>query len=307
MQRSVLQVIGVFVVLAICLVLAAACGSPTGNSNLTTANTNAGVANSLSNSNLNAPTGGGSIVNAREPEQYQATIKLSLETMGNGAQKGSLPALGAIVARSGSDRMMEFNLPTNEKVVFLDKGGVSYLILPNRKQYAELTKESLGVEVRRLMMPEQIVNQAKSIPGVKLVGEENMSGRQVLKYAYQSTANTQTAAGTVATESFMLVDKESGLPLRTETVSQTQSGGNVQGINGVRIVTEMTDIKTTPDPSAFNLPTDFQKIDPETVKAQINLIFNVIGNVIGQAINQNQARPAGNSNAMTGPTATPAK
>ena len=41
----------------------------------------------------------------------------------------------------------------------------------------------------------------------------------------------------------MLVDKQTGLPLRTETVSQSQSGGNVKGVNGVRIVTEMTDIK----------------------------------------------------------------
>ena len=89
-----------------------------------------------------------------------------------------MPALGANVARSGADRMMEFNLPNNENVIFLDKGGVNYLILPNRKQYAELTKENLGFEVRRLMMPEQIVDQAKRISGMKLVGEENMNGRK---------------------------------------------------------------------------------------------------------------------------------
>jgi hypothetical protein len=305
MQRSSLSLVATFVLLSIVLLLAAGCGAPTGNTNLTSTNTNAGVANSLSNSNLNTATSG--TVDAREPEQYQATIKLSLSTMADGAQKANIPAIGAVVSRSGADRMMEFNLPTNEKVIFLDKNGVSYLVLPNRKQYAELTKESLGIEVRRLMMPEQLVNQAKGISGMKLVGEENMNGRQVVKYAYQSVANTQTAAGNVATESFMLIDKETGLPLRTETVSQSQSGGNVQGVNGVRIVTEMTDIKTTPDPAAFNLPSDFQKIDPETVKAQVNLIFTVVGNFIGQAINQNQVRPVGNSNTVASPTASPAK
>jgi hypothetical protein len=60
---------------------------------------------------------------------------------------------------------MEFTLPTNEKVAFLDKGGKNYLILPARKQYAELTKEALGFEVRRLLMPEQIVAQAKGLSG----------------------------------------------------------------------------------------------------------------------------------------------
>ena len=180
---------------------------------------------------------------------------------------------------------MEFTA-LNEKVIFLDKGGKNYLILPNRKQYAELNEQSLGFEVRRMMMPEEIVQQAKSVPGMRFIGEETQDGRQVLKYAYQAQANTNTNVGTVATESYMIVDKETGLPLRTETVSQSQSGGNVQGVSGVRIVTEMTDIKTDPDPSLFNLPTDYAKIDPETVKANMNLIFQAATALMGQAMSR---------------------
>jgi hypothetical protein len=217
-----------------------------------------------------------------------------------------MPTLGANVGRMGDNRVMEFTLPTNEKVIFLDKGGMNYLILPSRKQYAELTKEALGFEVRRLLMPEQIVQQAKAVPGMKLVGEETENGRQVVKYAYQAQANTNTAAGTVATESYMIVDKETGLPLRTETVSQSQSGGNVNGVNGVRIVTEMTDIKTSPDPAIFNLPNDYQKIDPETVKANVNLVFNAISALVGQAMQQAAAPRANtNTNANVSTAATP--
>src|SRR3954464_9099402 len=115
------------------------CGSPTGNSNLAAVNTNAGVANSISNSNLNAISTSGSTVDTREPDQYQATVKLSFQTLGSGQQQASLPNIGANVARQGDDRVMEFTV-ANEKVIFLDKGGINYLILPNRKQYAELTK-----------------------------------------------------------------------------------------------------------------------------------------------------------------------
>ena len=305
MKGSRLQNISLLTTLFATLILLAGCGSPTGNTNLAAVNTNANISNSLANSNLNTSTTvTGTTVDTREPDQYQATVKLSLETMSQGTQKASMPTLAANVARSGADRMMEFNLPNNEKVIFLDKGGVNYLILPNRKQYAELTKEALGFEVRRLMMPEQIVNQVKNLSGMRLVGEETMGGRQVVKYAYQSAANTQTAAGTVATESYMLVDKETGLPLRTETVSQSQSGGNVQGVNGVRVVTEMTDIKTTPDPNAFNLPTDYAKIDPEMVKAQVNLVFQVAANFIGQAMQQ--SRPSANTNTAPTPMSSPA-
>ena len=287
------------------VLLLSACGSPTGNSNLTAVNTNVGVANSISNSNLNAVPTIGSTVDAREPEQYQATVKLSFETMGNGSQQASVPNIGANVARLGDDRMMEFTA-LNEKAIFLDKGGKNYLILPNRKQYAELNQDTLGFEVRRLMMPEQIVQQAKSVPGMRFVGEETQNGRQVLKYAYQAQANTNTNVGTVNTESYMIVDKDTGLPLRTETVSQSQSGGNVQGVSGVRIVTEMTDIKTNPDPSLFNLPTDYAKIDPETVKANINAVFQVVSALAAQAMQQrpNQPGPA-NANTTATPYSTP--
>jgi hypothetical protein len=168
-----------------------------------------------------------------------------------------------------------------------------------------LTKESLGFEVRRMMMPEQIVQQAKAVPGMKLVGEETQNGRQVLKYAYQAQANTNTNVGSVSTESYMIVDKETGLPLRTETVSRSQNGGNVQGVSGIRIVTEMTDIKTTPDPSMFNLPADYAKIDPETVKANINLIFQAVNALVGQAMQQQNGQTMSNSNVAVTPTTTP--
>ena len=298
MQRICLLIVG----LVWSTPLLLSCGNPTGNGNLSAVNTNAGVANSISNSNLNSVSTTGSTVDTREPEQYQATVKLSLQTLGSGPQQATVPNVGANVARMGDDRVMEFTA-LNEKVIFLDKGGKNYLILPNRKQYAELTQESLGFEVRRMMMPEQIVQQAKNVPGMRFVGEEGQNGRQVLKYAYQAQANTNTNVGTVSTESYMIVDKETGLPLRTETVSQSQNGGNVQGVSGVRIVTEMTDIKTTPDPSLFNLPTDYAKIDPETVKANINLIFQAATALMGQAMRQNA--PASNANAMATPAGTP--
>jgi hypothetical protein len=136
----------------------------------------------------------------------------------------------------------------------------------------------------------------KGIQGVRLVGEETANGRPVVKYAYSAVANTQTQAGTVATESYVLVDKETNLPVRSETVSQSQSGGNVQGVNGVRIVTEMTDIKTTPDANIFTLPSEFQKIDPEQVKAQANLVFQAAGAIISQFVNQASANTAPPSN-----------
>ena len=287
------------------VLIAAGCQPP---ANTNVANTTVVNTNSNFNSNSNTTTTSTTTITTSEPEQYQANIRLTLETLGT-ANKASMPPLGAMVARSGADRVMEFAMPTGEKVIYLDKGGMNYVILPNRKQYAELTKEALGFEVRRLLMPEQIVQQVKAIPGVRLVGEETANGRTVVKYAYSGAANTQTQAGTVATESYILVDKETSLPVRSETVSQSQTGGNVQGISGVRVVTEMTDIKTTPDPTIFTLPAEYQKIDPEQVKAQANIVFQAAAAIITQMVNQASPNTAGNSApaANASPTVSPAR
>lgn len=263
------------------------CGQPAGNVATVNSNTgrNANINANTFNANVGTTASGPTFV---EPQTYQGVISLTIQTVGE-KQDASMPPLKAVVARNAADRAMEFTLPTNEKVVYIEKGGTQYVVLPSRKQFAELTADALGFEVRRLMMPEQIVDQLKAIPGVQLAGEETMNGRQVVKYTYGSATNTGTEAGTVATESYFLIDKETGLPVRSETVSQSTSGGNVQGVKGVRLLTEMTDIKPQPDPNIFNVPTDFQKIDPEQVKAQANLIFNAAAAVIGQLVNQAQA------------------
>ncbi len=279
------------------------CGAP-GTNTVTNTSTNTNT-NLLANTNLNSTTTNTTAITTGEPDQYQANVRLSFQAVGEN-QTTTLPTLGAVVARSGADRVMEFSLPTNEKIIYLDKGGMNYLILPNRKQYAELTKEAVGFEVRRLLMPEQIVQQVKAIPGLRLAGEETHNGRTVVKYVYSAAANTATQAGTVATESYILVDKETSLPIRSETISQSQSGGNVQGFKGLRVLTEMTDIKTTPDANMFTLPTDYQKIDSEQVKAQATAIFQVVGQVLAQMMQQ-AAPPANSANASPSPMTSPAR
>jgi hypothetical protein len=276
------------------------CGAPATTTNVNTANGNFANASNLntnsSNSNLSGTT-----YQFTEPNSYQGVMRLTFETMGDQPQnRTTLPPIVATVARNGADRMMEFTLPTNEKIQYVEKGSMKYIVLPSRKQYAELTEDALGFEVRRLMMPEQIVNQLKAIPGVTLAGEETINGRQVVRYTYNRATNTNSQVGTVATDSYFLIDKETGLPVRSETVSQSATGGNVQGVSGLRLVTEMTDIKAEPDPNLFNVPTEFQRIDPEQVKAQANILFQAAAAVIGQMINQAKVSPTPTA------TATPA-
>lgn len=281
--------------------LFAAC-QPTSNgtnvntpSNTNTVNTNINTAanTNVANSNANSGTSTASTIDTKEPEKYSAKVRINLETTGD-TQKGTVPALGANVARDGANRRMEIALPNNEKLVYLDVNGKNFIISPDRKQYAELNKETLGIDVRPLLMPEQIVQRIQNQKGVERVGEEQLNGRPVIKYRYATATNTQTQAGQVNTESFLLVDKETGLPLRSETVAASQNG-QVQGMKQARIVTEMSDISTTPAADLFAEPgADYKKVAPEEIRAQLNVLMQIAGTFLAQFI-QN-----------TAPTATPA-
>lgn len=291
--------------------LAAGCQTQVTSNTNSAANVASG--NSTVNSNIgntNSIAVNNATIDTREPDQYQAKVTVRAETSADPtAQQGqqpavpqNLPALSAMVARNGDARRMEFALPNGEKVVYLDKGGQSLLILPNRKQIAELNKESTGFEVRALMTPEQIVRRVQTLKGLEKVGEENFNGRTAVKYRYAAVSNTKSEAGQVNSESVLIVDKETSLPLRSETVSEAT--GQVRGVKGLRVVTEMSEIQTTAPADLFTEPADYQRVPPEQVRAQVNTIFQVAMAFLGQFLQNNTGQTTAVPNAS--PTASPA-
>lgn len=249
---------------------------PIDNSNANTnANANATPANA--NPNTNSSADAGPTINAREPEKYSATLVFSVETQGNEKAIG-IPSLSVQVARSGADRRVEFKLPDGTPLVYLDHENRSYVIAPSRKQYAELTKEATGIQPQKLMTAGQIVSDLKNKTGVERVGEEQVNGRTAEKYRYSSSTNTNTKAGEVKAEAFVFIDKETGLPLRTEV--NAESSGNVKGINAARVIAEMRDIKTDIDPTLFAVPADYAQVAPEKVRQQIDALTNAVAAVL---------------------------
>ncbi len=285
------------ILLPLAAIFSAACGDSTAttntNANLTIANTNVNVTtngntvsignNAVSTTVTTSSTGG---VESKEPEQYQATVALKFET--SGAQKVATQPLRAEVARNGADRRMEFAMPNGEKLIYLETGGKQLLVMPQRKQYAELTKEALGFEVRSLMMPETIVKNLNNLKGIERFGEEKIDGRDAIKYRFAATTDTKSQAGTVETESFIAIDKETGLPLRSFTNSEAQ--GNVQGVKGASLVTEMHNIRTTAEPALFAEPTDYAKVPPEQIRAQVDAFFSLATAFITQMMKSAQSQ-----------------
>ena len=286
-------------VLAISVFVIAATGcsrGPAANANVNTnINTNINT-NAVANTNLNANTAPSTIA-AREPDSYRATIVFTAETEGGDKAIG-IPTLSADVAKNGADRRLSFKLPDGSDLVYLEHGGVQYGIAPARKQYAELTPEATGFQIQKLMTPGQLVAYLDRLKGIEFVGEEQQSGRTALKYRYAKTAETQTSAGEVHTESFIYVDKDTGLPLRAELFSE--ASGNVQGVKGAKVVAEMRDIQTNPDPSLFEIPAGMNKVPEAQVRAQVNAVTNTIAAVL-RTLLQNM-----NTTPPPSPTVSPA-
>jgi hypothetical protein len=294
----------IMLVLAISIVVIAASGcarGPSANANLNT-NVNVNVNANATGGNINASTAPSTIA-AREPDSYRATLVFSAETEGGDKAIG-IPTLTAEVAKSGADRRLAFKLPDGSDLVYLEKAGVQYGIAPARKQYAELTPEATGFQLHKLMTPGQLVAYLDRLKGIEFVGEELQKGRTALKYRYARTAQTQTSAGEVKTESFIYVDKDTGLPLRAELFGE--ASGNVQGVKGASIVAEMQNISTTVDPTLFEIPPGMNKVPEAQVRAQVNAVTNTVAAVLRTLLMNMNTAPPPSSSPTASPTASPA-
>ncbi len=273
----------------------------------TNANTNLTV-NTNTSTNVNANMSPDTTVGiaAREPDQYRATLVFSAETEG-GEKTVGIPTLSVDVARSGADRRVAFKLPDGSDLIYLEQGDKHIVLAPGRKQYAELTPEATGFQLQKLMTPGQLVAYLEKLRGVERVGDDTINGRTADKYRYANTTNTSTSAGQVNTEAFVYVDKETGLPLRSELY--TEASGNVQGVKGAKIVAEMRDISTTNvDPTLFQVPAGLNKVPPEQVRAQIDAFTGTVAALV-KALLSNMA-PQGASNSasptmMASPSVSP--
>jgi hypothetical protein len=291
-------------VLTISIIVIASSGcsrGPAANANINT-NINTNVNANPTGANINASSAPSTFA-AREPDSYKATIVFTAETEGGDKAIG-IPTLSADVAKNGADRRLSFKLPDGSDLIYLEHGGVQYGIAPARKQYAELTPEATGFQIQKLMTPGQIVAYLDRLKGIEFVGEEQQAGRTALKYRYARTSQTQTSAGEVKTESFIFVDKDTGLPLRAEVFSE--ASGNVQGIKGAKLIAEMRDIQTNPDPTLFEIPTGYNKVPEAQVRAQVNAAANMATALLRTLLsNMNSAPPPPSPSPTVSPATSP--
>jgi hypothetical protein len=289
-------------IIACALLVNGACTkSPNANANL---NTNLSTNANLTPANSNSASQPIATLAAREPDRYKATLVFTAQTEG-GENTIGIPPLSAEVARNGADRRLAFKLPDGSELIYLDRAGTPYAIAPGRKQYAELTPAATGFQLHKLMTPGQLVAYLDKLQGIQLIGEESVNGRTAQKYRYTRSANTGTSAGQVNTESFVFIDKETGLPLRAELFSE--ASGNVQGVKGAKLVAEMRDITTNVDPSFFEVPAGMTKVSEAQVRQQVDAASNTIAMILRTLLTNlnTSTAPSPSASPATSPATSP--
>lgn len=263
--------------LYLCALLFAACGTPTNTNTNTSSNTNATANTNTAPANANTSTESLAVITAREPDKYRANLTLSAETE-SGEKTIGMPTLSVAIARDGDSRRVAFKMPDGSDLIYIDTAEHHYVVLPARKQYAELTPEAVGFQIHRLMTPGQIVKYLEKLKGVQKAGEETFNGRTAVKYNYSSSVETKTQAGEVRNQGFVYIDKETGLPLRAELLAQ--ASGEVKGMKSAKIVAEMRDISTDVEATQFEVPPGLKQIPPQQIRSHIDALTSAATTLI---------------------------
>ena len=288
----------VFIGICLLVISISSCQPATNTNANLNANTNVNSNNALNNSNTSSETAtSGVVINTREPDKYTSTLVFTIQTEGGDKTIG-VPPLSVAVARSGDDRRVEFKLPDGTPLIYLDHNNHHYVIVPSRKQYAELTPEATGIQMHKMLTPGQLVESLKNVKGIERAGDETFNGRPAEKYQYSKTAKTNTKAGEVQADAYIYVDKETGLPLHAEIIAE--SSGDVKGVKAARVVAEMQDIKTNIDPSIFEVPSGYSQVPPEKIRQQIDALTGAVTAILRAMVaNVNSRQPSASPPSVT--------
>ena len=194
-------------------------------------------------------------IDAKDPERYSVTMTVSAQDTASDAPAPMLTQQ-LNLAKLGSDRRWTFVFPAPMgQIVYLEKSGLRYLVLFERKQYVELATDALGFQLGTVLIPNAIAERLKQRRPEKL-GLEPVNGRTAIKYRFPAAGESSTPTDLV------YVDQETGLALRSELNSAV--GGTKS-----RMIVEIRDVQLNPDRAQFDVPAGMKKVSEQEAKQQI--------------------------------------
>lgn len=198
-------------------------------------------------------------IDIKEPDRYTVAMTISAQSMATSAPAPmSTQQFG--FARLDADRRWAFSFPSPlGQVVYLEKSGLKYLVLSDRKQYIELSPDALPFQMSRVLTPIAAGEKMKQRMRFEKLGLEPLNGRTAIKYRLTAARDGQNES-----DGEIFVDQEIGLPLRLELAASDQNGIKT------RVIVEARDLLLSPDRAQFEVPIGTKKITQQEGKQQID-------------------------------------
>ena len=292
MRRYALGDRSALAMLALAVISAAACDSKPlpANANRPPA---IAPASNAGNANASPPASSspGAAIDIKTPDRFSLEMTISAEQIDSDSEK--MPTLQFTLSQFDADRRWAFLLPSVGHVVFLEKSGLRYLVLSDRKEYLEVNPGELGVQLERELTPGAIAADVTAGARVELLGVEPVNGRTARKYRFKTAGDGSKGDGV------LYVDIETGLPVRLEVAVHPSTG------KGLRAIAETRDIQLNPDRTMFDVPVGMKKISSQDAKQSVAVVASVLrsfagmmkgslppaASVTGPGANKNAARP----------------
>ena len=250
----------------------------------TDANSSAGASLKPANSNTGSRTASSqsATIDIKEPERYSVAMTISIQET---ASEAPVPMLTQqlSLAKLGADHRWAFVFPALGQIVYLEKSGLKYLVLFERKQYVELTPNAFGFEPGKVLTPNSIAERLRPHQYEDL-GLEPVNGRTAIKYRLTAASDTSTHM-----DGMVFVDQETGLPLRSELRAAAPSGTKSV------VIVEVRDVQLNPDRAQFDVPAGMKKVTQQDASQQIEGFASALRS-FADIISGTQSTPVANVN-----------
>ena len=161
------------------------------------------------------------------------------------------------IARDGDLRRYEEN-SGNQKVVYMDLAGHSFTLLPQQKIYAEMTAQAVSNQPSDVVdePDENYVHTAPIESIYETLGAESIDGKECNKY--RVVVKNGGDSTVTETETLIWIDERLGMPVKS--VSRSTGGTRTMELSGVTL---------SADRQLFEIPKDYQKVDPKILRERI--------------------------------------
>jgi hypothetical protein len=172
------------------------------------------------------------------------------------------------IARDGDRRREDYEFGPGTKVSELETPAGHFLLLPDKKLYAEIKRGMSGVvspsaraDAPAEFSPDRLINESPPEARYEKLGAEELNGRATTKYRVTALLR-EGADKSFVVENLVWVDESLGMPVRSETTS-------TEGDRRTRYTMEMRELSGEVDAQTFQLPAGFRRVEPKELFARI--------------------------------------